>query len=87
MLLDDKTGTQRQEAELARAVMGYLGEHPRAMDTVQGIAEWWVMRQEAQVDVDTLARVLRQLADEGLLERVDSANGPLYRLTERAITS
>jgi hypothetical protein len=78
--MDDKTGAQRQEADLARAVMGYLGEHPRAMDTVQGIAEWWVMRQQVRVEVDVVARVLRRLMHEGLLEKVDSANGPLYRL-------
>ncbi|MGD0125403.1 MAG: hypothetical protein ABSF46_08600 [Terriglobia bacterium] len=78
--MDDKAGAQRQEADLARAVMGYLGEHPRAMDTVQGIAEWWVMRQQLRVEVDVVARVLQRLMHEGLLEKVDSANGPLYRL-------
>ena len=60
--------------------MCYLAEHPQAMDSVQGIADWWVMRQQVRVDVETLARVLERLADEGLIEKVDSANGPLYRL-------
>jgi Fe2+ or Zn2+ uptake regulation protein len=62
-------------------VMGYLTEHPQAMDTVQGIAEWWVMRQQVRVEVETLTKVLQQLVDEGLVERVDSPNGPLYRLS------
>jgi Fe2+ or Zn2+ uptake regulation protein len=61
--------------------MGYLGEHPRAMDNVQGIAEWWVARQQVKVDVETVARVLQQLAAEGVLEEVDSAEGPFYRLS------
>jgi len=78
---DGETGTKKHEAELARAVMRYLGEHPQAMDNVHGIAEWWVMSQPFQVDVDTLAQVLQQLADEGRLERVDAAKGPLYRLS------
>lgn len=60
--------------------MGYLVEHPQAMDNVQGIAEWWVMRQQVRVDVKTLVRVLQQLVDQGLIEKVDSPNGPLYRL-------
>lgn len=60
--------------------MGYLAEHPQAMDNVQGIAEWWVMRQQVRVDVKTLVRVLQQLVDQGLIEKVDSPNGPLYRL-------
>ena len=62
-------------------MIGYLAEHPQAMDTVQGIAEWWVARQQVQVDVEALARVLQRLVDEGLIEKVDSANGPLYRLS------
>jgi hypothetical protein len=77
---DGESGTKKHAADLARAVMRYLGEHPQAMDNVEGIAEWWVMCQPFHVDVDTLAQVLRQLADEGRLERVDSAKGPLYRL-------
>ena len=60
--------------------MNYLGAHPQAMDNVRGIAEWWVMPQQVQVDLGILTRVLHQLADEGLLEQVDSATGPLYRL-------
>ena len=70
---------KRREADLARAVMRYLDEHPQAMDTVQGIAEWWVTRQQIQVEVEDLAKVLKRLVDESLIERVDSANGPLYR--------
>jgi Fe2+ or Zn2+ uptake regulation protein len=77
---DEETGTKRREAELARAVIGYLGHHPQAMDNVQGVAEWWVMRQQVKVEVETMARVLQQLVDRGLLEKVDSANGPFYRL-------
>jgi len=71
---------QRRETELARAVMRYLVEHPQAMDNAQGIAEWWVTREQVPVEVETLAKVLQQLADEGLIEKVDSTNGPLYRL-------
>lgn len=76
----DKTSSKGREEELARAVMRYLGERPQAMDNVQGIAEWWVMQQQFPVEADILQRVLEELADQGRLERVDSINGPLYRL-------
>ncbi len=77
---EDKIDRSRRQAELARAVMRYLDEHPQAMDNVQGIAEWWVMRQQVRVDVDALVGALRQLVDEGVLEEMDSTEGPLYRL-------
>jgi Fe2+ or Zn2+ uptake regulation protein len=71
---------ERREAEVETAVMDYLAEHPQAMDTAEGIAEWWVMRQQVRVEVETLLRVLQRLVDEALVEKVDSPNGPLYRL-------
>jgi Fe2+ or Zn2+ uptake regulation protein len=61
-------------------VMDYLAEHPQAMDSAQGIAEWWVMRQRVRVEAESVANVLQQLVDEGQVEKVDSVNGPLYRL-------
>jgi hypothetical protein len=44
----------RREAELATAVMHYLRDHPQAMDSAQGIAEWWVKPQRAGLDMDTV---------------------------------
>jgi hypothetical protein len=78
---DEKSDVERREAELGAAVIRYLAEHPRAMDNLQGIAEWWIMRQQVQVEAETLARVVQHLVDGGLIEKVDSANGPLYRLS------
>jgi DNA-binding IscR family transcriptional regulator len=68
------------EAELALAVMRYLAEHPQAMDSVEGIGEWWVTRERVAVEVESLTKVLQQLVDVGLIEKVDSTKGPLYRL-------
>ena len=60
--------------------MSYLAEHPQAMDSARGIAEWWVKRQQVPVEAESVAKVLQQLVDEGQVEKVDSVNGPLYRL-------
>ena len=59
---------QQHEEELTSAVLGYLAENPRAMDTLEGIAEWWIARQQIRVEVTMLARVLRRLTERGLLE-------------------
>jgi Fe2+ or Zn2+ uptake regulation protein len=78
--LEDEVDTNRREAELAKLLMGYLEEHPQAMDSVHGIAEWWVAREQVGVNVNTLLRVLQQLTAKGLLEEIQSTEGPLYRL-------
>ena len=71
---------RRREEELADIVLGYLAEHPDASDTLEGIAEWWIMRQQTRVEVTTLAKVLRHLAESSLLEKIEEGDTPRYRL-------
>lgn len=72
------------EQEMADAVLGYLAEHPEASDTLEGIAEWWLMRQRVRVEVDTLKRVLRYLTNSGQLEELGKATNPQYRLKAKS---
>jgi hypothetical protein len=80
---------RRREEELAEIVLGYLAEHPDASDTLEGIAEWWIMRQQTRVEVTTLAKVLRRLAESSLLEKIEEGGTPRYRLNvkERGLPS
>ncbi len=70
------------EDEVAAAILGYLAEHPRAMDSLAGIAEWWLMRQRIRVNVTMLAQVLRRLTERGVLEELGPPHDPRYRLKE-----
>lgn len=66
--------------ELARAVLGYLAEHPDAMDTPEGITEWWLMRQHVRVQVEAVEQVLRELAESGVIEQIGTGEQRRYRL-------
>jgi hypothetical protein len=68
------------EEQLAEAVVGYLTEHRQAMDTLEGIADWWIPRQHARVEVRRLKRVLDGLVEKGVLERVEGGGSESYRL-------
>jgi hypothetical protein len=68
------------DADLAEAVMDYLAEHPKAMDTLEGIAKWWILRRQVRVDVEALKRVLSQLTERGLLEKMGSGDYARYQL-------
>jgi hypothetical protein len=68
------------EPELETAVMSYLAEHPEAMDTIEGIAEWWLMRQRIRVGLEALSRVLGRLTNDGLLEKIGEGENARYRL-------
>jgi hypothetical protein len=76
----------QREQVLARCVLDYLAEHPQAMDTVEGIAEWWVMREQVRVDVRLLERVLHRLTEQGVLEKNHSGSQVRFSLTKGADT-
>lgn len=72
------------DQEMAQAVLAYLTEHPAAMDTVEGIAEWWLMRQRVQVVVERVEHILGRYVEDGILEAVGRGPSRRYRLRSRA---
>ena len=75
------------DRHLYRAVLDYLSKNPDAMDTLDGIAEWWVMRQRIDTSVSSLSRVLRRLIAEGLVEDIGPVEQPRYRLRRTSSNS
>jgi DNA-binding IclR family transcriptional regulator len=76
--------SRQSDEEVAQDILGYLAEHPRAMDTAEGIAEWWIMRQQIRVNVAALTRVLRGMTERGLLEEIGTGERRRYRLRHSA---
>ena len=72
----------RTAVHLTRMILDYLAEHPQAMDTVEGIAEWWILRHQARVVTARVARVLAQLTARGLLEKFGTGESSRYRLRQ-----
>ena len=68
------------DEEIAEAILRYLAEHPQAMDTVEGIAQWWIMRQQMRVTTTRVTRVLCALTERGLLEELGDGEHRRYRL-------
>jgi hypothetical protein len=69
--------------ELTEFLLGYFTEHPRAGDTLEGIAEWWLQRHQVRVVVECLQRVLVRLCEQGVLEGVGTGPTRRYRLRSR----
>ena len=70
---------QQKEAELSRAILLYLDEHPQAQDTAEGIASFWVMRQRVREDVEAVAMVLSKLTKNCQLEEIRQGQSLQYR--------
>jgi len=80
----ERAGAEHQEAAqaevaLAEAVREYLRRHPQSMDTVEGIAEWWIPSSTMQITAPVLRRVLDRLTQDGFLERVGFREHAHYR--------
>jgi hypothetical protein len=73
-----------RDVHLEEAILAYLGEHPDAMETREGIAEWWVMRRVVRAEVEAIARVLDSLTARGVLEEVGAGLQCRYRLKKRS---
>jgi hypothetical protein len=76
-------GFSAREKALRARVLEYLWKHPQAMDTLDGIAEWWVPLKGESIDRTELRNVLRSLTADGLLEEVDSGSNTRFSLVKR----
>ena len=68
----------------AREIERYLGTHPEASDSLQGIASWWVVRQRIRSEIAVVSAALEQLIDAGVVTAAQGRDeqGPRYRLKE-----
>ncbi|MEO7967079.1 MAG: hypothetical protein ABIT38_24535 [Gemmatimonadaceae bacterium] len=67
------------DVRLRALVLGYIDDHPTAMDTLDGIAEWWVLRQQIEMEVRRVSRVLTALVLDGVLEEHAQGGIRFYR--------
>lgn len=67
------------DARLRALVLGYLDEHPTAMDTLDGIAEWWIRRQQIEIEVRRVSAVLQSLVQQGVLEEAQQGGVRFFR--------
>jgi hypothetical protein len=75
-----KQAEELRELVLRELVLRYLTEHPGAMDTLEGIAEWWITREQLRVDLQRLSKVLAELTGSGVLDEMGSGDDRIYRL-------
>jgi Fe2+ or Zn2+ uptake regulation protein len=58
-------------AHMADAIKQYLGKHPQAADTLEGIVHWWLLRQRYESTVALVNDALELLVQQGFLSKID----------------
>ena len=74
--------------EIEQTVIAYLGEHPLAADTLDGIVAWWLPLQRYEIGKTRIETALTHLVGAGIL-RGDALPGgaTLYSLDNDAMRS
>jgi hypothetical protein len=63
---------------LADKVLAYLMQHPQAQDTVEGIAEWWLLEQGIRYAVGDVEAAMSALVGNGFLVARQCNDGRTY---------
>ena len=66
---------------MARAILRYLQGHPDAKDTLEGIAQWWLLKEWTERKYNQIESSLSDLVSRGLvIERRREGMPPYYWL-------
>ena len=57
----------KQNPRVYYEILHYLINQPQAKDNVQGIAEWWILKERVDYSIDLITRTLDQLASQELV--------------------
>ncbi len=80
--MNDKV--RKLRSRIAYEILAYLAEHPDAQDTLDGIVEWWLLKQEIKHRTAEVKASLADLTAEGFViaeQGVDERTH--YRLDQR----
>jgi len=69
---------------VALQILAYLTTHRNAQDTVEGIAEWWLLEQRIRHAITEVKSGLAELVGQGLIVQSTGRDGRMrYRLDPR----
>ena len=70
--------TEEFEHRVSREVLHYLLNQPHAKDNVQGIVQWWLLKERIDYSVELISSILDKLESEGFLVSSYIAGGQKY---------
>jgi DNA-binding MarR family transcriptional regulator len=72
-----------QQREVCHYILAYLSDTPDAGDTLEGIAEWWLLTQRIKFEMRTVSAAVASLVAEGLIvERKGRDSRSIYKIKQ-----
>jgi hypothetical protein len=72
-----------EEQKLAQQIQEYLELRPQAGDTLEGIANWWLLRQQVNESVEEIKRALAILKTRNVIVEQKMAGRTIYVASRR----
>ncbi len=60
-----------EKGGVAELIRRYLGEHPRAADTAEGIQRWWIAPAHGEVSLRSVEQALAELEGDGVVRKLE----------------
>lgn len=64
-----------EDITITKLILNYLQEHPAAGDNLEGIAQWWSLRQHVCESVRAVQQALEELKQQGVIVEQKGADG------------
>ena len=58
---------KRNHPQVAHKILAYLLKNPDAKDTLEGIANWWLLQQDIQRNVVLVKKAVERLITKGFI--------------------
>lgn len=72
------------EKDISEEILAYLNKYPEASDTLEGIAEWWLLNQKIQSGIEKVRAAIYELLEEGWVSEIKGKNSAIrYRLNPK----
>jgi len=71
--LTSSTGTKL--AQIISGLRGYVGAHPHAADTLQGVSRWWLVGLDNAATLLEIEQALEALVTDGTIDRRQLPDG------------
>ena len=68
----------KNEKEIQRDLLAYLGRYPEAHDTLEGIVEWWLLEQHVQKSSVVVKEALNALIAKGIVTEIRFPDGRIH---------
>jgi hypothetical protein len=71
-------------SQILFGILAYLTDHPGADDTIEGIAQWWLLEQRIRQQIPVIEKALSVLVEKGFVLEQSGSNGRTrYRINGR----